>query len=279
MDPSIPLSISVPLDFVVAALAGLAGFLLWRRQRRRARPVRPPFPEAWAALLQRRLPWLRLLSAEQRVQHRRHVQDFLADIRFTGCEGLVVTEEMRVLVAGLACLLILRPGAQVFRGLSSVLLYPQAFWVRHHEPDELGLVDDGPRLQVGESWDGARVVLSWEDVEAALEGDAVNVVVHEFAHQLDDENPGSPGAPQLADYGEWSKVMQNAFDQLGRRRSPVIDDYGLEGPAEFFAVVTEAFFQRGLDLRRHHGALYRLLRQYYGFETDGLIIEATGFRR
>ena len=259
--------IALPLDFVVAALAALAGVVIWRLQRRRARPERGPFPDAWRALMRRRLPLLARLAPEQRAQHERHVQDFLAEIRFVGCNGLVVTEEMRVLVAGMACLLLLRPDATVFRGLSAVLLYPTAFWVRHHEPDELGLVSDDPQLQIGESWDGERVVLSWEDVEAALDGDPVNVVVHEFAHQLDDESPGSPGAPKLADYGEWSRVMQAEFDRLQKRPSPVIDDYGLEGPTEFFAVVTEVFFQNGHALRRHHRPLYTLLRDYYRIET------------
>lgn len=261
-------AIAFPLDFIVAALAAFAGVMVWRFRRRRGHGPRPPFPPEWIALLEQRLPLLARLSAEQRATHRRHVQDFLADIRFVGCNGLEVTEEIRVLIAGLACLLILRPDASVFRGLSAVLVYPAAFWVRHHEPDALGLVSDDPQLQIGESWHGERVVLSWEDVEAALAGDAVNVVVHEFAHQLDDENPGSPGAPKLADYGEWSRVMQAEFERLQKRSSPVLDDYGLEGPTEFFAVATEAFFQNGRDLRRFHAPLYRLLRGYYGFETD-----------
>jgi Mlc titration factor MtfA (ptsG expression regulator) len=261
-------SIAFPLDFVVAALAACAGVVIWRLQRRRNRPARLPFPEAWRALLKRRLPILARLTPEQRALHERHVQDFFNEIRFIGCNGFEVTEDMRVLVAGMACLLILRPDAVLFRGLSTVLLYPTAFWVRHQEPDEFGLVSDEPQLQIGESWNGQRVVLSWEDVEAALDGDPVNVVVHEFAHQLDDESPGSPGAPKLADYGEWSRVMQAEFDRLKHRASPVLDDYGLEGPTEFFAVATEAFFQNGRALRRHHRPLYLLLRDYYRIETD-----------
>ena len=260
--------IAFPLDFIVAALAAFAGVVIWRLQRRHSRPQRLPFPGRWTTLLERRLPLLARLSPEQRALHRRQVQDFFSEVRFIGCNGLEVTEDMRVLIAGMACLLVLRPGAVAFRGLSTVLLYPTAFWVRHQEPDELGLVSDEAQLQIGESWGGERVVLSWDDVEAALDGDPVNVVAHEFAHQLDDENPGSPGAPKLADYGEWSRVMQREFDQLKHHPSPVLDDYGLEGPQEFFAVATEAFFQNGRALRRHHRALYLLLRDYYRIETD-----------
>jgi Mlc titration factor MtfA (ptsG expression regulator) len=260
--------IASPLDFVVAALAAFAGIIIWRLQRQHSLAQRAPFPEHWTTLLERRLPLLARLSTAQRALHRRHVQDFFAEVRFIGCNGLEVTEDMRVLIAGMACLLVLRPGAVPFRGLSTVLLYPAAFWVRHQEPDALGLVSTEAQLQIGESWGGERVVLSWADVEAALDGDATNVVAHEFAHQLDDENPGSPGAPKLADYGEWSRVMQAEFERLRHHPSPVLDDYGLEGPPEFFAVATEAFFQNGRALRRHHRALYRLLRDYYGIETD-----------
>jgi Mlc titration factor MtfA (ptsG expression regulator) len=238
----------------------------WLRRSHRPAPL-PPFPRAWHRLFERRLPHYMRLSPVQRGLLQQRVQVFLRDKRFHGCNGLEVSEEMRVLIAGLACLLILRPDAHVYPRCSAVLLYPEAFWVRHAEPDELGLVDDDPDLQIGESWRGDRVILSWADVEAALTGDAVNVVAHEFAHQLDDENPGSEGAPRLPDYARWSKVMQAAFDELCERGSEVIDDYGSAGPAEFFAVVVEAYFQRGTELRRDHAPVYQVMRDYFGVET------------
>jgi Mlc titration factor MtfA (ptsG expression regulator) len=262
-----------PADFAVAFTAFIVAVIVLFGRRRRQRTVLAPLDGSARETLKRRLPWLRLLDGAQRVQHERRVREFLHDIRFRGCNGLEVTDEMRVLIAGMACLLLLRPEALTFRGLRSVLVYPTAFWVRHQEPDELGLVDDEPHLRVGESWGGERVILSWDDVKAALAGNPVNVLVHEFAHQLDDENPGSPGAPKLADYGKWSKVMQEEFDRLGQKRSPVLDDYGLEGPQEFFAVTTEAFFQSGAELERHHPKLYALLRDYYGFDTAALTIQ------
>ena len=203
--------------------------------------------------------------------YERQVEIFLTEKRFVGCNGLVVEDAMRVAVAGLACLLILRPAAAVFPALHSVLLYPDAFLVMHDEPDELGLVSDHPVEQIGESWQDDRVVLSWADVQAALAGDEVNVVAHEFAHQLDDETPETEGAPALADYSQWSAVMAREFERLQRhRRPPVLDAYGAESPGEFFGVVTEAFFQRGPKLRQHHAELYQLLRDYYRLETAAL---------
>jgi Mlc titration factor MtfA (ptsG expression regulator) len=253
--------------WLVTALAG--AFLIWRawRRARRQLALAQPFPESWRRLLHDRLPHYSRLTPEQRERLHARIQYFLADKRFYGCNGLRVTDEMRVLIAGLACLLVLRPDAKVFPRLLSVLVYPRAFWVRHEIPDELGLVSTEPELHMGEAWQAERVVLSWEDVEAALEGDAVNVVAHEFAHLLDDENPGMDGAPRLPDYRRWSGVMKGAYDELCASGSPVIDDYGTEGPAEFFAVATEAYFQRGAGLRRHHRELYELLRDYFVVET------------
>lgn len=272
-DPGASLNFGALLsDFLVASIAAAFAFWFLRRRRLRRQRERAPFPPEWRALLRARLPLLARLTPEQRALHEQRTQEFLHDIRFVGCNGLVVSDEMRVLVAGMACLLILRPEAHVFRGLQAVLLYPRAFWVRHEEPDELGLVDDQPQLRLGESWGGERVVLSWEDVEAALAGDPVNVLVHEFAHQLDDENPGTLGAPRLADYTQWSKVMSGEFERLQREPSPVLDDYGLEGPQEFFAVATEAYFQSGAELRRAHPKLYALLRDYYLIDTAGLLV-------
>lgn len=250
---------------------GIALFLIWRWSRRRRRaagqgPERSPL--VWKDLLDDRIALIARLAPEQREQFHARVGRFLHEKRFIGCAGLEVTDEMRALVAGMACLMILRPGAALFPELRQILIYPGPFLVPVTEPDEFGLVPDEPEERVGESWQGDRVILSWPDVEAALDGDEVNVVVHEFAHQLDDESDAGEGAPLLADYSHWSQVMKTEFERLRRhRRPPVLDPYGAESPAEFFGVVTEAFFQRGSELAHHHPALYAVLRDYYGFET------------
>ncbi len=231
--------------------------------RRRPKPL----PEPWRAVLASRLPHVARLTPELRARFEPRVVEFLARKKFYGCNDLAVTEEMRVLIAGMACLLILRPEARVYPNLRSVLLYPEAFWVRHEEPDEAGVVYEDELLQVGESQQWGRVILSWEDAQAALDGDAVNVPAHEFAHQLNDEGPHE-GAPLLADYTRWSKVMSAAYRELCDQGSEVLDDYGTEGPGEFFAVATEAYFQSARELKRHHRELYELLRDYYLLDTS-----------
>ena len=249
---------------VALAIASAAALpLLLRRPPPRAQPL----PAQWRETLQC-IPHLAVLPSPTRALLEKQVEQFLSRKRFIGCNGLIITDEMRSTIAGLACLLLLRPGARVFPGLHSVLVYPDTFLVPQTEPDEFGLVSDEPVEHIGESWSGERVLLSWRDVEAALRGDEVNVVVHEFAHQLDDETPDSVGTPVLKDYRRWSTVMQREFERLRRhRRPPVLDPYGAENEAEFFAVVTEAYFQRGAELQRHHAELYALLRDYYGIET------------
>ncbi|MEW6167398.1 MAG: M90 family metallopeptidase [Pseudomonadota bacterium] len=257
-----------PEAILVLALAvGLALLLRWMLGPRRPRAV-AEVPAGWRERLYAEVPQASLVPAQLRAQYERLVERFLQEKRFVGCNALAVDDRMRIAVAGLACLLILRPAPSrnppLFPQVKSVLLYPDRFYVRHEEPDELGLVSDEAVEQLGESWEGDRVVLSWADIEAALAGDEVNVVAHEFAHQLDDENPATEGAPLLGDYTRWSEVMTREFERLQRqRRPPVLDPYGAESPGEFFGVVTEAFFQRGAELRRHHAELYALLREYY----------------
>ena len=256
------------LTLVLLLLAVGLLWWVWRSPRAVLKPVHVP-PEL-PPQLDQNLPWRSLLNAEQRARHERQTQRLIEQLQFIGCNGLQVTEQQVVLVCGIAALLCLGAEQPPFPQLRTVLLYPAAFGVRDPEPDELGLVWDEPVETLGESWSGQRVVLSWADVEAALAGDPVNVVVHEFAHQLDDAAPQAEGAPPLADYTEWSRVMQAEFASLQAGEGPVIDPYGAQSPGEFFAVVVESFFQEGPALRQHHPELYSLIAGYLGFESDAL---------
>jgi MtfA peptidase len=230
----------------------------------------PPLPADWKARLDA-LPHAVLLDDDQRRHWHGLVEAFWGRVRFIGCNDFWVDAQVRLTVAGYACLLYLRGSAPPYPRLKSVLVYPEPFLVPQTEPDEYGLVSDQPVEHIGESWDAERVILSWSDVEAALQGDPVNVVVHEFAHQLDDESTDASGAPPWRDRSRWAEVMQQAFDQLRRhRRPPVLDPYGATSPEEFFGVVTEAYFQQGAALQRHHPALYTLFRDTFGLDTARL---------
>ena len=259
---------SLAVDFAVALIAAIVAVLAWRQ--RRFKPIEEPALEPSlpsSAFMPTQLAWL---DAAQQARWQRQVQRFLLEKRFIGCAGFVVAESHRRSVAHLACLLRVQAGAEdetLFPAVREVLLYPDAFLVPPPRElisdDGLELVDDAPDERIGEHGPG-QVVLSWADVEAAFEGDAVNVIIHEFAHALDSENPDTEGAPPMADYREWSAVMAAEFARLQRhRRPPVLDPYGAQSPAEFWCVAAEAFFQQPEGLARHHEALYGLLARYF----------------
>lgn len=256
---------------LLLGLALLLVLLLMRRGGRADRQALAAPDPALARLLDAQLPWRVCLTRAQRKRHLQHVQRLLQRLEFYGCNGFEVQLQQAQLVCGIAALLWLRDDSEPFPALRSVLLYAAAFGVRDPEPDELGLVWDEPLETLGESWSAQRVILSWAAVEAALAGEPLNVVVHEFSHQLDDLAPEAEGAPPLKDFSDWSRVMASEFAALQQRDSPVIDSYGAQSPAEFFAVVMESFFQDGPALRQQHPELYQLLAGYVGFETHALI--------
>ncbi|MBH9554228.1 M90 family metallopeptidase [Inhella gelatinilytica] len=261
---------------VVLALAlGLMAWWLaepWWRSLRRARLRAQPFPAAWRRILRRRVPAVARLPAPLQLRLKGLIQVFLAEKPIIGCAGLTVTDEMRVTVAAQACLPLLGATRGYYPELRQVLLYPGAFWVERPVNEPGGVVQDQRRALAGESWVQGQVLLSWEDVRAgaADPDDGQNVVIHEFAHQLDQVNGGANGAPPLAsaaDHARWSAVMQQAFDELraclAQGEPSLLGDYAATAPAEFFAVASECFFERPAALRAEWPAVYRELARFY----------------
>lgn len=264
------------LLFLVLGLAFL--FVTWLLgepylvEQRRRRLRRQPFPAAWRAILRRRVPCYRRLPAGLQIQLRKHILVFLAEKGFVGCNGLVVTDEMRVTIAAQACLLIFNRRTDYYPNLQQILVYPGAFIVNRVQTDGIGVLQEQRQVLSGESWSQGRVILSWEDaVEgAAVADDGRNVVIHEFAHQLDQENGHANGAPVLArrdHYPQWSQVMREEFDRLQARarsgEASLLSHYGATSPAEFFAVISEVFFEQPQRLSAEHPRLYRELGRYY----------------
>lgn len=264
-----------PLLFFIA-LAGMAAawlvgpplVLALRRERIR----RQAFPAAWREILRRRMPACARLPADLQQQLKKHVQVLLAEKPFIGCAGLVVTTEMRVLIAAQAALLLLNRRAGYFANLRQILVYPGAFVVDRSTQGGSGLTHDTRRALAGESWQQGQVLLSWDDVlaGAADPGDGHNVVIHEFAHQLDQERGRANGAPWLGrrdGYARWATVLNIEYQalqqRLARGEPGVIDAYAATDPAEFFAVVSEHFFEQPALLAAAHPALYDQLVQCY----------------
>lgn len=262
---------------LVLGLAGHPYWLSWRRSRVRA----TAFPAAWRKILQRRVPLVRRLPTDLQLQLKKHMQVFIAEKSFLGCGGLHITEEMRVVIAAQACLLILNRATDYFGKVRQILVYPGAFVVNRSTVDGAGVQQEQRQALTGESWSQGQVILSWQDTleGAAVADDGFNVVIHEFAHQLDQENGAAQGAPPPTlgnthhNPQRWSEVFHAAYSQLQAEVRHGVDGllnhYGAQDPAEFFAVVSETFFEQGQALKMEYPALYRELRGYYQVDPAG----------
>jgi MtfA peptidase len=243
----------------------------WQRWRRH-RISRRPFPAAWREVLRRQVPIVRRLPAALQMQLKRRMLVFIADKPIIGCKGLQVSEAMRVVIAAQACLLLLNHRGEGFPELRQVLLYPDTFVVDRVAPAGAGVLQEQRRALSGESWSQGQVILSWADVQAgaAAPDDGRNVVIHEFAHQLDQETGAANGAPWLGRrerYERWSRVLGAEFERLRERiahgEPTLLGDYAATAPAEFFAVASEVFFEQPGPLAADAPALYREFSAYY----------------
>jgi Mlc titration factor MtfA (ptsG expression regulator) len=246
------------------------------KNRRRDKVRQQQFPNEWEQVLQDNVAVYSRLTHELHGQLKELILVFLDEKRFEGCGSLEVTDEMRVTIAGQACLLLLNRETDFFPALKTILLYPSSYV--HPEKEEESHDVEGAEI-LGESWQYGPVVLSWDSARhgAVNQRDGENVVLHEFAHQLDQIDGEADGAPKLgrglslrerlARYKTWSAVFQREFDahrdRVDSGRRTVIDEYGATNPAEFFATATEAFFEKSRALQKKHPELYRELKTFY----------------
>jgi Mlc titration factor MtfA (ptsG expression regulator) len=265
------------LSFLVAIAVGVAVWFVageaWWRRRRRSALARRPFPAHWEDWLRARTSIYARVPVELRGRLHDLIRIFVGEKDFVGCNGLTVTEEMRVVVAAYACLLVVNrpdvPRSHFYDDLFSILVYPTPFIVPHTHRDGHGVVTEGQRVLSGQAWDSRRIIVSWQDIEDGL-ATGHNVVLHEFAHYLDMEDETMDGAPGLGSaraYRDWSKVFWEEYDrlrvELGAGQPTFLDPYAATAPAEFFAVVTEAFFEKPREFEQQHAGLYEQLRRYY----------------
>ena len=226
------------------------------------------FPPAWEDLLRQRLPLYRLLSESDRRELKAYIRWFVGSKEFEGCAGLVITDEIRVLVAAQACLLLLHRETPCYEHLRLIRVYPRAYFAI-----------SSSEVLSGESWKQGVVLLAWDAVRggAANPFDGENVVLHEFAHQLDDEEGKAEGTPllgrgmgpveQAGVYASWARMLSRESEEfrhsLETGAKTVMNPYGGTNHAEFFAVATECFFEKPKQLRDKHPDLYSALKQFY----------------
>lgn len=253
--------------------AKLFNWFARRKELRRKLILSDPFPEHWLETIARSARFYARLSDDEQRRLRDHILIFTAEKKFLGCDGLEITDDIKVTVAAAACVLLLGiPHLDIFPRLHEVIVYP------HHLTDTTDAIGpDGRRYQIrsvraGEAWRRGPVLLAWDSVKqsVAKPRDGYNVVFHEFAHVLDWQSGSADGVPPLEtkeQYTRWDRVFFQEFDDFvdanRRGRSVFIDPYGANHPAEFFAVATEHFFEQSRQLERHRPRLFRLLADFY----------------
>lgn len=255
----------------VAVVIALAAWrLFFYRRARRQRLAASAFPAEWARWLERDMALYRRLPGPVRERVHTGTLILMDELEFYGCNGLELTDDMRVLVAAHGALLVSGLSMDYYDSLQAVLIYPDAYRAPTHHR-EGPVVVEGTDTRLGESWGEGRVILVWATLqaEAADEWAASNVALHEFAHQLDQLDGSSDGAPPLHS-GEqarnWQAVFSDAWERLkreARHGDTVLDPYGATNPAEFFAVATEAFFCDPEALRHSEPRLYECLSGFY----------------
>jgi Mlc titration factor MtfA (ptsG expression regulator) len=247
----------------------------WFAKNRRKKIMAGPFPSHWEKTLQENVCFYRLLDNREREDLRGLIQIFVYEKNWEGCGGLDLTDEMRVTIAAMACLLILRIPHNYYENVETILVYPSdlalperkiGFFETVVEPIE-------PSFPItGQAFEQGPLILVWDAVEESIRhaGSGYNVVFHEFAHKLDMQDGAADGTPPLrgaSAYSDWSKTLSREYSRLltdvQKGRQTFLDEYGATDEAEFFAVATEHFFDQPREMVRHAPELYRVLKKYY----------------
>ena len=242
-------------------------FARWRRGRAAQRS--PVSAAEWSAVSQR-FSFLRALNADEQSRLRDLVAAFLNEKSLQGAGALTISRDIELVIAAQACLLVLNLDLEYYDDWIEIIVYPDEFIVDHEYMDEDGVMHHVRAPLSGEAWEQGPVILSWVDAEAADSGDGYNVVMHEFAHKLDMRNGAADGFPPLhagMDREAWTQTFTSAFEDFERRldarEDTLIDEYAAEDPAEFFAVLSELFFERPDALQQDYPAVYEQLSQFY----------------
>ncbi len=245
----------------------------WWVRRRRKRLLAEPFPQEWREAIEREVSLWHAVPAASRGKLEDDVRCFVAERSWEPCGGLELTEPMRAVIAAQACILTLGRTVDAFDHVRSILVYPHAFWVPDVYEDDAGIVTEDLDSREGEAWQWGTVILSWQEVlRDARSLNGRNLVLHELAHQIDildvleQAYPG--GGDRQSRRRLWMETFLEAFEDFTERvdsgrRVKALDAYGAEDEAEFFAVASESFFERGAYLKSHHPRLYDVLAAYY----------------
>ena len=226
------------------------------------------FRSEWSEVLGR-LPFSKELDEPSLQSLKQDVAAFVQRVDWEGRAGLEVDDEMRVSIAAQACRLSLGLHKEAFRFVRSIYVFPTTYSTEG-ATDASGVQKRSHRH--GEAWLRGPVILSWNATQLGGKNpdDGRNVVYHEFAHKLDMLDRFADGTPPIEDretFDAWTRIMGSEYQDLKqaaeRGKKTLLDKYGATNPAEFFAVATEAFFERPERLRDRHKELYGCLCRFY----------------
>jgi hypothetical protein len=243
-------------------------------ERRRRRLMKQPIPGKWLTTLKQNVPYYRYLPTELQTKLKGLVNIFLNEKTFEGCAGLHITDEIRVTIAAQACILMLgiENLSSFYEDLRSILVYPETYVARIKTQQNSFFVEEGFQQRNGEAWQRGHVVLAWNEVQKGASDihDGQNLVFHEFAHQLDYEYGATEQVEEEyedSSYLSWARIVGGEYRKflraLRRNQHTLIDAYGATNLAEFFAVITECFFEKPVELKQKHPDLYNQLQQFY----------------
>ncbi|MEG9303054.1 M90 family metallopeptidase [Psychrobacter celer] len=191
---------------------------------------------------------------------------FLDEKSITGAQGFEITDKVRLSIALQACLPILNLGLEWYKGWSSIIIYPGSYKSQAKTVDEFGIVHEGQQHRSGEAWQRGPVILSWKDAKHSGERDGHNVVIHEFVHKLDMLNGRANGFPPMhpdMDPARWTEIMSRDFENFQKHRKSGLDRYGATNPAEFFAVLSEVFFETPQKLFDAYPDIYDIMVKFF----------------
>ena len=191
-----------------------------------------------------------------------------------GAHDIEITDEIRVTIAIQACILILNLDLDYYDSWIEIIVYPSEFILDYDYMDDIGVVHHDRKIVSGEAWLAGPVILSWQQITQPNFKYSHNVMIHEFAHKLDMLHEGANGCPPLhanMSAHTWHDVFSQAYaafcHQVASGLDLVIDSYAAESPAEFFAVLSEVFFESPLIVKQHFSAIYEQLALFYRQDT------------
>lgn len=250
----------------------------WLRARRRKRWRESPFPDSWSETLERNVSPFRELTDDVQDQLRQFIQVFIREKNWEGCGGFVVTDEVKVTISGWVGILVLGRQPEYFDHVLSILVYPSAYRAPVKIPTGGGVILEGQSSREGEAWYRGPVILSWSDVIADSRDRhrGNHLVLHEFAHQLDmQDGHQTNGIPPMpwSQRELWERVMHKAYLEHCHQcdyGQNWLDPYGATNPQEFFAVMTEAFFEAPDVVMLEAPDVFDQLRTFYNIDPRSL---------